>query len=103
MHAYISTDNGLQCYGCGLVLDYTSPDDDPTVISDTALDALEDAARALAFGLHRSGLTRAHHYVLEGMPAGDPRGAWRLVCAYDSTTVDGLTSPSDVNPECIGA
>jgi len=120
-HRYISTDNGLECFACGIVLDYMSPDDPespyPTA-SDADRDRLEDAARSLAFGLcHPGNDARAHHYILEGVPLtvdgtltvqgaaylleGAP--AYKLVCAYDTTTIDALTDPTTVDPVCLGA
>jgi hypothetical protein len=106
MHRYISTDNGVQCFRCGIVLDYMSPDDPSQpyqTAPNSARDTLEDAARSLAFGLCHDPSTlgddRAHHYVLEGIPRTDD---YRLVCAYDNVTVGPDTLPADVDPTCIG-
>jgi len=117
MHRYISTDNGLECFACGIVLDYSPDADDlpPShVWPDPVRNALEDAAGSLAFGLcHPGNDARAHNSTLEGTPAdhpyADPRSfraktdGYRLVCAYDATTVDALTDPASVNPVCEGA
>jgi len=107
-HRYLSTDYGIECYACGIVLDYMSPDDPAGPYQsapDSAHDALEDVARGLAFGLPcpSTGDARAHHYVLEGIPpAYADRGEYALQCAYDAARVDALTVSATVDPACTG-
>jgi len=107
MHRYLSTDSGVACYACGIVLDYMSPDD-PTMpyptAPDSAADTLEDIARALAFGLCRPGFDgRAHHYVLEGIPNGaEGVTGYALQCAYDGARVTADTLPASVDSRCAG-
>lgn len=104
LHRYISTDNGLECFACGIVLDYMSPDDDGLGAAILA-DHYEDIARSLAFGLCHPGTdSRAHHYVLEGIPRGaDDVTGYALQCAYDGARVTADTLPASVDPSCIGA
>jgi hypothetical protein len=128
MHRYLHTDNGLQCYRCGIVLDYRSPDDATGHPFDQAgttsayagdpLDAcyscgepkaahtgsLEDAAVSLAFGLCREpDDARAHHYVLEGIPphVTEPGETDTLCSDHDYRLVcayDGVTVDADTLP-----
>lgn len=58
MHKWISTDNGAQCYRCGVVIDWCSPDDEPT--DNVGYEGLSKAAHDLVPGCTGPGVERAH-------------------------------------------
>lgn len=111
MHKWISTDNGDECYRCGVVLDYRSPDDDLEVGRDGFERAkiLGDAHRA-AHELAPMGCNptpnRSHHFMLIG--TSDDFG-YGLECAYgDAVNQYGETritwkTVQVNNGPCIGA
>jgi hypothetical protein len=106
MHRYLHVDAGLECFACGILLDYRDEMIAADSGDDTDFSDLESAARELAFGLCRPKVRRAHHYVLESVPpqpGAGPGTAFRLVCGYDSTTITDETLPDSVDSECAGA
>jgi hypothetical protein len=112
MHRWIGTDNGSQCFACGLVLDYVETDESGNALWESRLtQTQQDAAFSLAFGLCSGPETgRAHHYVIGSRPASSHmhsggRSGWEdiIECAYGDSTVGPDDLPRNVNPECIGA
>jgi hypothetical protein len=93
MHRYLSTDYGVECFACGLALDYLAPDDgdaSPSLVTDerTELEAmrfLPDCPGPIT--------ERSHHYVYE---------VDRISCAYGDQTIDLDTRPLSVRHDCWG-
>jgi len=103
VHSWIGTDNGSQCYRCGMVLDYGETDEAGVLVDSDETRRQSEAAHALAWALCSGPETaRAHHYILAAHPTDEP-GAYMLDCAYGDSATDGGQVPSDINPECIGA
>lgn len=102
MHKWIGSDNGSQCYRCGMALDYANESEMGGNFTEFFPGA-SDVAHSLAPGCFGPETNRAHHFLLEGHPASDD--AWFLNCAYgDCSTDEGLGGgPGVYDPECIGA
>jgi hypothetical protein len=106
MHRWIGTDNGSQCYRCGIALDYGATDGSSGCIdwTDPRTAAESDAAHNLAPWCHEPTDDRAHHYVLEGIPRpADPAWPYVLSCAYGDSVIGPDTLPADIAVACIGA
>jgi hypothetical protein len=94
LHRYLSTDNGVECFACGIALDYLAPDEGDTTPSLVADERTELEAMRFLPWCQGPVTDRAHHYVFEGD---------RIACAYGDQTI-GLETPFDsVKHECIGA
>ncbi len=105
-HRWISTDNGSQCFQCGVVVDYWDFESD-NGFDQAEYDKCSDLAHNLVPGCSGPETNRAHHYVL-GVQRVPQTGllqenVWEdiLECAYG----DGVSTPHKwtANPECIGA
>lgn len=90
MHKYLSTDAGVQCYRCGIVLDYLSTDDAGGLVADEATELA--AMRFIPF-CPGPVAERSHHYVYEGDG---------IACAYGDQVIGPDTAPDTVKHECIG-
>ena len=91
-HKWLSTDNGDQCFRCGIVLDYASPPDWPSTEAERERD--ERMAHDLVMSCTGPSTERAHHMVLEFD---------RLSCAYGDSVIEWDTSPEAFYKECVGA
>jgi hypothetical protein len=102
MHRWISTDNGSQCFRCGVVLGYAHPSSE---CEDADCDALghgianSEAAHALVPPCAGPGevgaeTPRAHHFWF---------GGDRLECAYGDAVVLPDTDFASIAPACVGA
>jgi hypothetical protein len=90
MHRFLSTDDGVQCFACGIVLHYVSQDEAGGLVVDEATEL--EAMRYLPW-CPGPIADRSHHYVFEGD---------RIACAYGDSMILADTLPGSVEPECIG-
>lgn len=91
MHKFLSTDEGVQCYRCGAVLDYMTQDEAGGLVADEATELA--AMRYLPVCAGPSD-ARAHHYVYEGDG---------IACAYGDARIGELTPFDSIRAACIGA
>ena len=82
MHRWISTDNGDECFSCGVVLDYTDPQDE----HPESLDERDRAAHDLVGWCNGPTDARTHHFVLiaamDSWSPNDQAFGYGLECAY---------------------
>lgn len=97
-HRWISTDSGIHCFRCGLLVDYLALDDEGEMVAD---EETERAAHELVgwCDIAADPESRAHHYVLIG--THDQYG-YALDCAYGDARIT-YTSVQIAHHGCIGA
>lgn len=88
MHKWIHNDVGIECYRCGVAVDY---DLDPK---------FEDIAHNLVTLCPGPVLNRAHHYIIMWQPTAGDSGHWYLECHYDAVKCTPHSWP--FSNECKG-
>jgi hypothetical protein len=93
MHRWQGTDNGSQCFRCGLVIDFAHPASECDGTCGNISHGWEhhDDAHSYAPPCPGPKLNRAHHFVYEGDG---------LNCAYGDARSTAQAFPK--NGECIG-
>ncbi len=98
MHKWIHTDNGIECYRCGVVVDYMNEDDAGSFVAD---EATERAAHELIgwCDVANDPESRPHHFVVIGT---DDEYGYALECAYGDQLIT-YTSTQIAHHSCNAA